>query len=752
MQIKSKTETLEEQIAKEDLFNAYDTANELILLTDNIEVLYKLGVICSRIGKVDEAIGHLQKYIENGGNDPFAILNLGHMYKALRNTEVAAEKYRQFISKSPENCGHGFWHLVDLKDNEISQIEIYEMQSALENNFINSSEKMLIQFALGNYYERKKQFQNAFNALNEANKIHSYKKQFNHVAYNLLINDLMKIKKGDDFDFNTAPYRPIFILGLPRSGSTLCEQILSSHSSVIATDELPFINAMGAMMEHAGSYAKAVNGLSHREAVKLRESYFQNCSHYISTNCQYFIDKSPINSIHIGLIKKIIPEALVINTYRNTLDNAVSVYKRYFFMGHEYTSSFKDISNYMTGYVRLMKHWEKLYSAQIYHCRYEDLVSFPEKNIRNMLSYCELPFENKCLSFYENSRAVLTPSSDQVSKPIYSTSIKSWEKYSNFLTKDQINMLSYVNYKMIKAFSNNDTTHSVWNELWAKGVKSNITDETYTYQLNAHWNDFSNTLEPADKVLDLCTGNGYVLNTIRNNSEKCTLIGIDLANVQSHNKKIKIIENIDIEQLPFEDKSFTHLVSQFGLEFSNLNCSIKEISRVLGSKGKFSFIFHYKDSVITNENTSINECLNDLINKAFRPFEKMLKGLDLKAGGNIDGDDIALENRNLFNHEIGKIHENFKDQLFKTKFPETMKLILQNKNTGACTHMFSEYFESMIEFKSRIKLQIKHALSDENIENLVLQLKKNHFNIYTSHGLSTDLGEKIGWILEGQKH
>ncbi len=754
--IENIKDKLESQLRNEDLFNAYKTAQQLLENSEDIELIYTLGIICSRIGKVEEAKSYFENYIQSGGLDPLANLNLGHMLKAIGEIDEAKKKYRNFIKDNPKYCGQGYWYLSDLKDKNIDNHELSEITSLLTSNEINDTEKMLLQFAIGNFHDRKKCSDKAFKAFKSANEYHTKIKPFNKSAFISLVTNLKTLNSIPEFQYEDITHIPIFILGMPRSGSTLCEQILSSHSLVQATDELLFINAIAASMEKSGNYAQAVEQLTQEQAQKLRTSYIKNCALYIKSPCKYFIDKQPINFLHIGLIKTLFPEAIIINSYRNSLDNALSMYRRYFFVGHEYAYSFEDMAMYMNGYIKLMQHWESILPEQIFHCRYEDLIENSDDRIKEILAFSELPFEESCINFYENKRAVLTPSSDQVSKPIYSSSIDAWEKYLDQLPLRNVNQLSFINQQMISAFTKDNVSSDVstWSDYWSQGNLSSFSEKNYSGVIADYWRDFSTTLSSQHKVLDLCCGNGPVLNmlyhSLRDNISP-ELIGVDYANVQKFGKPYQLHGNVNIESLPFENSCFSFVISQFGIEYSDLSESIKEVSRVLQPGGQFRFICHSDDSAILKENRQIYECSQSLEENSFEYFSEMLLGLDLISKNDSRGEAIASSSREKFNQSISEHHQKFGEVLFATGFPDAMKNILQYKASGQCQSIFEDYKISFAQAQKRMKQLLSAAIGEDKKADLSELLQQHKLSITSFDKIKDENTGIVGWCIEGGK-
>ncbi|MCJ7816204.1 MAG: sulfotransferase, partial [Xanthomonadales bacterium] len=218
-----------------------------------------------------------------------------------------------------------------------------------------------------------------------------------------------------------------------RSGSTLVEQILASHSMVEATDELPYLERIGLELDKTGGYARALGNISAEQQETYAKQYLAKVEPYLQRNLPCFIDKNPNNFLHIGLIKSLFPDARIINVMRDPLDNAMSVFKQYFDKGHEYSYSMEGIIFYWQGYLTMMQHWARIFPGTIFHLRYEALVKAPKQAIPAILQYCGLPVEEACFRFYESDRPVLTPSASQVSGPITDRAVGSGLKYSQFI-------------------------------------------------------------------------------------------------------------------------------------------------------------------------------------------------------------------------------------------------------------------------------------------------------------------------------
>lgn len=461
--LKQQNSSLQNELSfaeqKEDYFSAIDILDRLIALQSTLNPdlkhkdlpnwLLKHAQYCVQVGNTDGAIKSFDACEIYRSQLPFLDLNRGHLYKALGNSEYAAECYNQHITEYPQYVGVGFWSLADLKDRKLQSSELSQIESLLHAPCTEGNQALL-NFALGKGLEAAGDIEKAFDALSVANHIIAKHRPFPGNAYaDLIRQQIQSFNRGNASGLNLqtqskktngelATEAPIFIVGMPRSGSTLLEQILASHSWVDTTDELPFIERLAIDIQQLGGYPSAISRLTNTQLDTLRRTYLQQARQYTLNDTGVFIDKNPNNFMHIGLIKTLFPNAKVINVVRNPLDNALSVYKQYFSAGHHYSYDINHIGFYWQGYLHLSQFWQQTYGRGVHLVSYAKLVECPEAEIRRMLAYCELPFESQCLTFYQSTRAVLTPSVSQVRQPINSRSIGSGLKYKECLTPQQV--------------------------------------------------------------------------------------------------------------------------------------------------------------------------------------------------------------------------------------------------------------------------------------------------------------------------
>ena len=424
--------------AKQDYFHVLKLIQEYFkLYGEDFNLLYTYGLNALKAGKIIAAQDALQTCTKGNFSSKFLLLNLGHIYKAKGQSTLAADCYQKFILASPEECGVGYWSLADLKDFTFDDNDKSKINAFLDQPNITTGNIALLNFALARVQEQQENFVSAYQFMCKANNIIAHHRPFKADLFANLIKGL--ISGVDKVNFNSSvkqssAFKPIFIVGMPRSGTTLVEQILASHTLVQPTDELPFIERIALELEKSGGYISGLKSMSELKKKSFTVSYEKQIQQYFSEFQTVTIDKNPNNYLHIALIKKLYPNAKIINCIRNPIDNAMSVFKQYFSNGHDYSYSMKGIAFYWQGYLTLMHHWKKVFGDEIYHLSYESLTINSEEEIRKLLNYCELDFEPDCLTFYKSDRIVLTPSVSQVRQPINTRSVNSWMNY-----KDSIN-------------------------------------------------------------------------------------------------------------------------------------------------------------------------------------------------------------------------------------------------------------------------------------------------------------------------
>jgi tetratricopeptide (TPR) repeat protein len=369
-------------------------------------------------------------------------MSLGHSLKTVGDQDGAIAAYNSARAMR-DDLGDAYWSLANLKTFRFSAEDIDAMRRAVTRETVDREDYYHLAFALGKALEDRAEFEESFIWYRRGNAI---KRRL--ITYSADDNQSDMARLSDYFTPDVFDARrnagcqsraPIFIVGLPRAGSTLLEQILASHSQVEGTQELPDIISIArriADKKRAGDPSNYPNGLSDltdSDLTALGEEYIERTRIH-RTDAPFFIDKMPNNFAHVGLIRLILPNATIIDARRHPLACCFSGYKQLFAKGQHFTYNLTDIGRYYADYVGLMRHWQNVLPAHVLHVQYEDVVADTETQVCRLLDHCGLPFEGACLRFYENRRAVKTASSEQVRQPIFTSGLDQWENYEPWLT------------------------------------------------------------------------------------------------------------------------------------------------------------------------------------------------------------------------------------------------------------------------------------------------------------------------------
>jgi hypothetical protein len=348
--------------------------------------------------------------------------------------------YRKSVELDP-TYGSSWWGLADLKTYQFSQDEIRAMREQLKRNDIPEGTRSYIEFALGSALESEKAYAESFEHYRKGNELR--RRYFKYDAGNMH-EDIMAVKSAFTPTFFSQHENlgcrardPIFIIGMPRAGSTLVEQILASHSQVEGTMELVEMSEaiVNLMKRHPGKrYPYLLSDLPPEEFRQLGESYLERTRYQRKQGRPFFTDKAGNNFLHIGLIHVILPNAKIIDARRHPLACGFSCYKQSFAPGSLlFTYDQTEVGRYYRDYVEAVAHFDAVLPGRVYRVLHERLVGDPEGEIRRLLDYCELPFEESCLRFYETDRSVRTSSSEQVRQPIQKREVQAWQHYESWL-------------------------------------------------------------------------------------------------------------------------------------------------------------------------------------------------------------------------------------------------------------------------------------------------------------------------------
>ena len=362
-------------------------------------------------------------------------LSIGHLHKTLGNRRECEQAYKDCLRMEPR-FGEAYSSLADLKNYAFSDAEIEGMKTLLAGDAGDDADQAQLHFALGRAFEHKSEYAMAFAHYATGNR-----RRRKTVSFRIENFERKTRRVRECFD---APFfaeragagcpdpSPIFVVGLPRSGSTLVEQILASHSSVEGTFELPNVLTIVREFDHSNpehdAYPESVRAAPRDLFAGLGRRYLDETA-AIRSGRPRFIDKMPNNFSHVGLIHAILPGATIIDARRHPMDACFSTYKQYFAEGQSFSYDLEDLGRYYRCYLSLMDHWDAVLPGKVLHMQYEDLVRDPETSIRRLLSHCGLTFEPSCLAFHETKRPVRTASAEQVRQPLYASGMGYWKHF-----------------------------------------------------------------------------------------------------------------------------------------------------------------------------------------------------------------------------------------------------------------------------------------------------------------------------------
>ena len=430
-------------LSKQDKFEAAMKEVSRLITIDSNNIAYKAlhAAVASSAGRFDEAHVVYEDVLARAPDAVAILTSYGHSLRYSGQGEKAATIYRRAIEVDP---GHGdaYWSLANLKTVKFTAPEVEEMSNQLHALEGDSPDKYHLAFAVGKALEDLKDYAGSFDAYKTGNEIKRRYSGYDSKDNTHRIDDSIAVcDESFMAQFNAGGHpdsSPIFIVGLPRSGSTLLEQILASHSQVEATAELHFISRIAAQLEGTRKrgerrrYPRLLADLNSDERVALGQQYLDACSVYRTTG-KKFIDKLPNNFMHIGLIRAILPNATIIDARRAPMAACFANFKQLFAEGQPFTYSLEDIGHYYVDYHRLMGHWQKIIPEQTLTVHYENVVTDLEGQVARLLEHCSLPFEDACVRFHENDRAVRSASSEQVRQPIFRGGLDQWRHYEEYL-------------------------------------------------------------------------------------------------------------------------------------------------------------------------------------------------------------------------------------------------------------------------------------------------------------------------------
>ncbi len=417
----------------------YDIAEKyylkaISLKKDYFDAYYNLGATYQSMGDHKQAIKYYRRAQKIRPDDFRAVVAVANSYEKQRNYEKSLEMITPLLAKNivtPEIAD--IYSKICIKNKEYDK-GISTVNKCLSMP-LSPIDKQLLHFDLGDLYDKNKMHDEAYKQYLYANTLrpYSYNKQHYESAFTNIENTFKSKLQNNSVSKNQSN-TPIFIVGMPRSGTTLIEQILSSHSEVCGAGELPYLGEIAeqAILDNNDiRYPECVNNLTAERLTQLSENYLEKLNRH-ADGSKHISDKMPHNFMYVGLIKKLFPNCKIIHCLRNPLDVCLSIYFHNFNQNHPYSDKLSNLGHYYNLYRNLMQYWQNKYE-DIYDIHYESVLDEPELQIKALLEHLELDWQDNCLEFYNNKRVVSTPSYAQVRKPLYKSSANRWKNYSNHI-------------------------------------------------------------------------------------------------------------------------------------------------------------------------------------------------------------------------------------------------------------------------------------------------------------------------------
>ncbi len=419
------------------------TQLELLLRDDPTNRFYRTTYATTLVGLGlhERALGLYRELLTDSPQTADLHLSIAHTLKTLGQTPEAIESYKSAAVARPD-FGDAYWSLANLKTYAFDEAQIATMRSAEAAESTQADDRYHLCFALGKALEDRSAYGESFAYYARGNALKKVESNYRVAVVGRNTRDQIRVCTPALFErfagAGNPAKDPIFIVGLPRSGSTLLEQILASHSMVEGTHELTEVQR--AVLELSGRemtdeesrYPAILPDLSPADLRRLGDQYLADSQAYRSGK-PIFIDKMPNNFRHIGLIHLMLPNAKIIDARREPMACCFSNFKQLFASGQEFTYSLEDIAFYYRTYVELMDHWDRVLPGRVLRIQHEDVVANLEDNVRRLLDYCELPFEQSCLEFHKTQRSIRTASSEQVRRPIFRDSLEQWRHFEPWL-------------------------------------------------------------------------------------------------------------------------------------------------------------------------------------------------------------------------------------------------------------------------------------------------------------------------------
>ena len=399
-----------------------------------------LATALTGLGRFDEGIALYEQCLQHTRDRAGTLLLLGHARKAVGDIDGAVESYRQAGRERPD-YGDAYWSLANTKTYRFDEAELDHMRACETDTAIAADDRVHFSFAAGKALEDRCEYAESFASYARGNALRAERSGYSADATTAMVDAQITHCTPELFasrgDAGCMAPDPIFIVGMPRAGSTLLEQILASHSQVDGTLELHNVLGLaqrlrGRSVAEEARYPRNLGEIDVGYLRRFGEQFMQDTQVY-RRNAPFFIDKMPNNFLHIGLIRLILPNAKIIDARREAMACCFSNYKQLYGEGQDFSYGLESMGRYYRDYVRLMQHWDDVLPGFVLRVRHEDLLENLEDQVRRMLDFCGLAFEEQCLRYWETERAVRTPSSEQVRQPIYRHAREQWHNYAEWL-------------------------------------------------------------------------------------------------------------------------------------------------------------------------------------------------------------------------------------------------------------------------------------------------------------------------------
>ena len=400
------------------------------------------AVVLTRVGEYARSSRMYAELVQEHPQNARAWLSYGHVLKTEGRQEEAVAAYRNAAQYEPL-YGEPWWSLANLKTFRFTQADLDDLRERVANAEVDDASRVHFHFALGKAFEDAADYAASFEHYALGNSIYRAAHPYDPAVIAqrcdrlkvVFTREYFRARKGG----GCPATNPIFIVGMPRAGSTLVEQILSSHSAIEGTNELPEMITMArelrslAESDDAGAYADVLAGMNPEALRELGEQYLERTRVHRKTDSPHFIDKMPNNFLHLAMIRLALPNAKIIDARRHPMACCFSNFKQHYARGQRFSYGLTDVGFFYAEYVGLMAHFDAVQPAQIHRVFYERLVEDTETEVRRLFDYLELPFEAACLRFFENERPVRTASSEQVRQPIYRDGVDQWRHFEPWL-------------------------------------------------------------------------------------------------------------------------------------------------------------------------------------------------------------------------------------------------------------------------------------------------------------------------------